>query len=374
MKKIALLSVCAFILLISSTHCASIFRNYQLFGKNKFANPHDHQLFHDHSQHRPDGYNKSYIKTNGKSRDFTAWMNAVNPEGSLNGIALLIQSINPVISTAVGNKWAAEITEAAKSFPEFCNSGDEEKDKQEFAAFLSIIGAETSFDSSNGFPCTKENGCPNCQACSYNSAGQLCDVDPNLQYYGRGPLQLSWNYNYADFSQQLYGDDRLLLNPTKLNDDTTLCWTSALWFWMAEHQYGGWCVPQAAWPFHDKCEEECPLGPSSCSNSVCSKEHWLPVGRNSPHKAIIGEGGMGEVINLINGGYDCCPSSGYFPLYGHTLYRVQWFASILQAWGAELPWSKLDPVPMKNCPLAENHINCSQLLNPSCTWNCCRAV
>lgn len=44
---------------------------------------------------------------------------------------------------------------------------------------MTIIGAETSFDPSNGFPCTKEIGCPNCEACSYNSKGKECASNPD---------------------------------------------------------------------------------------------------------------------------------------------------------------------------------------------------
>jgi basic endochitinase B len=38
-----------------------------------------------------------------------------------------------------------------------------------------------------------------------------------------------------------------------------------------------------------------------------------------------GSGGIGTVISIINGGYDCCPSSTYGRSYGHTAYRVWWF-------------------------------------------------
>jgi len=61
-------------------------------------------------------------------------------------------------------------------------------DKREFAAFLSIIGAETSFNPSGGFPCTTEVGCPNCDACFYDERGKLCLDNDKLQYFGRGPL------------------------------------------------------------------------------------------------------------------------------------------------------------------------------------------
>lgn len=70
------------------------------------------------------------------------------------------------------------MTAAAKDYPEFCNTGDEWKDQQELAAFLSIIGAETSFATNAGFPCTTEIGCPRCEVCSYNSAGKECETDP----------------------------------------------------------------------------------------------------------------------------------------------------------------------------------------------------
>lgn len=76
------------------------------------------------------------------------------------GIKALVLNINPTLTPAESDQMAVDLTNAAKKYPEFCNTGDEKKDKMEFAAFLSIIGAETSF--SNNFPCTIENGCPNC--------------------------------------------------------------------------------------------------------------------------------------------------------------------------------------------------------------------
>ena len=124
------------------------------------------------------------------SRDFVAWTQTVpdSPKYQGSGFKQLITNINPTVTQELADTYIQEISEAAKSFPTFCNTGDEEKDIQEFSAFISIVGAETSFSPANGFPCTHETGCPNCEACSYNSAGQLCDKDPKLQYFGRGPL------------------------------------------------------------------------------------------------------------------------------------------------------------------------------------------
>lgn len=189
------------------------------------------------------------------------------------------------------DEWLVDITNASKNYPTFCNTGDDKLDRQEFAAFLTIIGSETEF--TYGFPCTHEIGCPDCTHCSYNTKGLECLQDNNLQYFGRGPVQLSWNYNYADFSYNYFGDDRLVRNPTLLDGNTELCWGSAVWFWMAEHGYGGWCMPQAGWGDHDTCENTCPNGPDSCSNGACSDAHWLPRKTGTCHDAIHSTGSIG---------------------------------------------------------------------------------
>ncbi|KAF0687782.1 Aste57867_20512 [Aphanomyces stellatus] len=52
------------------------------------------------------------------------------------------------------------------------------------------------------------------------------------QYYGRGPLQLSWNYNYKDFGKAAEKD--LVKNPELVATDSDLVWWSALWFWNSD--------------------------------------------------------------------------------------------------------------------------------------------
>ena len=48
-----------------------------------------------------------------------------------------------------------------------------------------------------------------------------------------------------------FKDQNILLNdPNLVTRDGATCWASAIWFWMTEQEYGGWCMPQAAWPFH----------------------------------------------------------------------------------------------------------------------------
>ncbi|KAL4488327.1 hypothetical protein ABPG72_019177 [Tetrahymena utriculariae] len=296
------------------------------------------------------------------SRNFSVWLKGINIPKSLEHIAYVSQDRI--------DQWLVDITNASKAYPTFCNTGDDKLDKYEFAAFLTIIGSETEF--TYGFPCTHEQGCPDCTHCSYNTNGLQCLTDDKLQYFGRGPVQLSWNYNYADFSQSYFQDDRLVKNPTLLDSNTELCWASAVWFWMERHDYGGWCMPQAGWDQHDTCDAKCPNGPSGCSLSQCSDAHWLPRKNGSCHDAMHSSGSIGQVINIINGGYDCCPTTTYFAGFGHTLRRTEWWATIVVSWGLGLPWSQVDPVPINECPRAVGHINCTPLKeNPENCWTCC---
>lgn len=52
-------------------------------------------------------------------------------------------------------------------------------------------------------------------------------------YHGRGPIQLSYNYNYGLCSDVLYGDSSILLNnPEKVTEDGVLGFMTGIWFWM----------------------------------------------------------------------------------------------------------------------------------------------
>ena len=53
---------------------------------------------------------------------------------------------------------------------------------------------------------------------------------PNKNYYGRGPLQLSWNYNYGAAGDFLGFDG--LNNPEIVATDSLVSFKAALWFWM----------------------------------------------------------------------------------------------------------------------------------------------
>jgi len=53
---------------------------------------------------------------------------------------------------------------------------------------------------------------------------------PYGKYYGRGYIQLTWDYNYHSASKDLFGDRRLLRFPD-LVTRPDLAWATALWYW-----------------------------------------------------------------------------------------------------------------------------------------------
>ncbi|KAG0554231.1 hypothetical protein M758_12G077700 [Ceratodon purpureus] len=114
---------------------------------------------------------------------------------------------------------------AAKSYPTFGTSGTLEIQKRELAAFLGNVKQE-----SGGLQYVEE----------INKSNVYCDTSipsfaqypcaPGKKYYGRGALQLSWNYNYGACGAALKKD--LLANPDQVAQDSATAYQTALWFWM----------------------------------------------------------------------------------------------------------------------------------------------
>ena len=52
------------------------------------------------------------------------------------------------------------------------------------------------------------------------------------EYYGRGALQLSWNYNYGPFSKAMFGDPMILLNNPDWVATTWLNFAAAMWYFV----------------------------------------------------------------------------------------------------------------------------------------------
>ncbi|KAI3866158.1 hypothetical protein MKX03_008762 [Papaver bracteatum] len=113
--------------------------------------------------------------------------------------------------------------EAAKSYPSFGRTGSMDDSKREIAAFFAHVTHLT------GHFCYKEeiNG----------SSKDYCDKG-NKQfpcasgkgYYGRGPIQLTWNYNYGPAGKSIGFDG--INDPDTVTSDAVISFKTAFWFWM----------------------------------------------------------------------------------------------------------------------------------------------
>ena len=174
--------------------------------------------------------------------------------------------------------------EAAKSFPEFAHQGTADDQRRELAAFFANIAHETT----GGWPTAPEG--PYAWGLCWINEGAT--TDPKLlpdycaasaeypcaagkKYFGRGPIQLSYNYNYGQAGAALGVD--LLNQPELVASDPTISFRTALWFWM---------TAQAPKP--------------SC--------HDVMIGRFTPSAQDVAAGrlpGFGLTVNIINGGVEC---------------------------------------------------------------------
>src|SRR5262249_3937619 len=141
------------------------------------------------------------------------------------------------------------LVDATKSYAAFANTGDATSKKREAAAFLANVAHETGNlvyieEIVKGDYCAPSAGCP----CA-----------PGKRYYGRGPIQLSWNYNYCAAGAALHLN--LQADPDMVARSATVAWQTGLWFWMTQ----------------------------------------TGAGRMTAHDGIVG-GAFGETIRTINGG------------------------------------------------------------------------
>ncbi|MER6915714.1 glycoside hydrolase family 19 protein [Streptomyces sp. NPDC000594] len=149
------------------------------------------------------------------------------------------------------------LTDALSAFPAFAKTGSDTVRKQEAAAFLANVSHETGGlvhiveQNQANYPhyCdrTQPYGCP---------AGQAA-------YYGRGPIQLSWNFNYKAAGDHLGID--LLNNPSRVQTDPAVAWKTGLWYWNTQ------------------------TGPGTMTG----------------HAAMVNGSGFGQTIRSINGSLEC---------------------------------------------------------------------
>ncbi|CAN6342101.1 unnamed protein product [Urochloa humidicola] len=169
---------------------------------------------------------------------------------------------------------------AAASFPAFATTGSDEQRKREVAAFL----GQTSHETTGGWATAPDGPYTwgYCWTQEQNPTSDYCDPRPDWpcapgkKYFGRGPIQLSHNYNYGPAGQAIGVD--LLNNPDLVATDAVVSFKTALWFWMTARD-----------------------NKPSCHDVITGR--WTPT----PADIAAGRGtpGYGVVTNVINGGIEC---------------------------------------------------------------------
>lgn len=116
------------------------------------------------------------------------------------------------------------LLQALATFPSIFSVGSEDTRRLEVAAFLAQISHETG-----GLQYIREHDKSKWE--SYCDPSYMPCINGQL-YYGRGPIQLSWNYNYALAGVALGHD--LLSTPSLVERDATLAFQTAIWFWTTQ--------------------------------------------------------------------------------------------------------------------------------------------
>ncbi|GAA2827709.1 chitinase [Kitasatospora paracochleata] len=151
----------------------------------------------------------------------------------------------------------AGLTAALSAYPGFATTGSDTVKKQEAAAFLANVSHETG-----GLVYIVEQNTANYPHYCDTSQPYGCPAGQSA-YYGRGPIQLSWNFNYKAAGDSLGID--LLHNPNLVQTDAAVAWKTGLWYWNTQS------------------------GP----------------GTMTPHNAMVNGAGFGETIRSINGSLEC---------------------------------------------------------------------
>jgi predicted chitinase len=177
---------------------------------------------------------------------------------------------------------------AAAAYPAFVNTGSLDTCRREAAAFLANVKRETGSlryaeQIAKDRYCSTRNGCA-CDAMT---------TDQSKWYYGRGAIQLSWNYNYCTAGAALGVD--LLSTPNLVATSPELAWKTAIWFWMTS---------------------------SGAGSGTC-------------HDAMTTSGGFGETIRTINGGQEC--NMGGYGMVSGVTERVDAFIQFAKDLGVANP-------------------------------------
>lgn len=183
----------------------------------------------------------------------------------------------------------ADFVAAAAYYPSFAKSGNATLDKQEVAAFFANLQHE-----SDNLKAVREYNTANWPLyCDVNWVQVPCKSN-NVgdQYFGRGPIQISWTSNYRSLGNAMGLGEQLVNNPELLATNATIAWRSAIWYWMTQPGRAG----------------------------------------RSAHDSMVGGYGFGQTINAINGNRECVGGTAYQgPAQMQT--RVNYYTTFTQNLG-----------------------------------------
>ncbi len=215
-------------------------------------------------------------------------------------------SLFPLIDPSTGNSACtgkgfftySNFVTAANTFPSFLHNGDATKDKRELAAFLGQASQETNgaaVGQYNGGLCFVEEGGATPVTTSYCSATTAYPCNAAVSYHGRGPLQISYNFNYEPAGAAVGFDG--LNNPMAVSSNAVTSWEASLWFWTTAT-----------------------TTKPSCHNVISGA--WVPSASDTTAGRVSGTYGM--VTNIINGGVLGC-GNGQEPRTAYELEKIGYY-------------------------------------------------
>jgi basic endochitinase B len=188
----------------------------------------------------------------------------------------------------------------------FCTEKDLQLNKKELAAFFAHIAHETRHgqdgDYNDGLMFIHEVN----TTLPYVAPNDEYPAVAGKKYYGRGPIELSYNGNYGYASECIFGDKKVLLNnPSLVETDAVTAFKTAVYFWM---------TPQTHKP--------------SAHDVMIGK--WQP---NTIDKAAGRTPGFGMTIDIINGLVECDKGDNMYNMKD----RIGFYQHFLKKLGASDP-------------------------------------
>jgi predicted chitinase len=188
----------------------------------------------------------------------------------------------------------------------FCNEKDVMGNKRELAAFFAQIAHETRHGRNesytDGLMLLHEDN----TSLNYISDNDEYPPVKGQKYYGRGPMQISYNGNYGYASDCIFGDKKILLNnPGLVETDPVVAFKTAIYFWM---------TPESRKP--------------SAHDVMTGK--WQP---NAADKAKGRAPGFGMTILIVNGELECNKGDDNYSMKD----RIGFYQFFLKKLGASDP-------------------------------------